>query len=174
MSDPITFISNLAEVVGQLEYLLRAVVFAIGLLLVIQALRLAAKRVEFGSQSVSTVKIFTSFIVGIALLSFPQTIGVFLGTIFGVRRPDDPSSIFAYGGEILDPISMARPAIRSLIVLIQFIGFIAIARGLLFLNAAANAGGPSSLGPGITFIVAGTLAVNFPTFFGALVKLFTT
>lgn len=172
MTDSITLITRIASTIGQFEILLHAVVFVIGLVFVVQALKIAIKRVEFGAQSASILTAITNFIIGIGLLAFPRTVGLFLGTLFGVSHPDDPAKVFAYSGDFFDPLDEAQPAIEAIVILIQFIGFIAIARGLLFLNAASTPSGPKSFGPGITFIVAGTLAVNFPTFFGALSELF--
>ena len=172
MADPVSFAVRLAEFAGQFESLLRAVVFVVGLLLVVHALRLSVRRAEHGPQTAPGSKILTSFIVGTGLMAFPQTVGMLLGTLFGTNRPDDASRIFSFGGELLEPVSGSRQAIEAIVLLIQLIGFIAVARGLWFLNLAAAPGGPKSLGPGITFVVAGTLAVNFPSFFGAMADLF--
>ncbi len=173
MTDPVTFFVRLAGIAGQLESLLRAVVFLIGLLLVVHALRLSVRRSEQGPQTVPGAKALTSFIIGTGFLAFPQTVGILLGTIFGSVRPDDASGIFAYGGDLLSLVGGSRRAVEAVVLFIQLIGFIAVARGLLFLNCAATPGGPKSLGPGVTFIVAGALAVNFPSFFGVMANLFT-
>lgn len=174
LTDPIAFAVRLADTLGEFEELLRALFFIIGVLLVIQALRLSVRRVELGPQAVPTGRILTGFIIGTGMIAFPQTISALLGTVFGTNRLNNPSSIFAYGGELLEPFNGSRQTIEAIVRLIQFIGFIAVARGLLFLNAASTPNGPRSLGPGITFMVAGVLAVNFPSFFGALTRLITS
>ena len=164
--------SQLVDYAAQFESLLRAVLFVIGAVMIIQALRLAVRRAEAGSQSVSLVKILVNCIIGVALLAFPHTVAALVATIFGSPTLSDASSLFAFGGAMLDPLQGSRPAIEAIVVLIQFIGFIAIARGLLFLSSAASPGGPKTFGPGFTFLISGALAVNFPAFFGILTNLF--
>ncbi|MCY4005272.1 MAG: hypothetical protein OXE84_00355 [Rhodobacteraceae bacterium] len=174
MTDPVAFIINLASIIGQFESLLRAIVFVMGILLTIQALRLAIRRVEFGPQTVSSSQVLASFVIGICLLAFPQTVSVLTGSLFGTSRIDDAAQILAYTGRWSDAASGSRQAIEAIVLLIQLIGFIAIMRGLLFLNNAASSSANATLGSGVTFIVAGALAVNFPSLFGALTQLFMT
>lgn len=172
MQDPISFIVRLTEYIGGFESLLRSIVFIIGIILVIQSLRLSIRRIETGAHSVSTAKVLTSFFVGSAMLAFPQTVSTLLATLFGSGKLSNPSEIFSYSGGLLQPIEGSRQAIEAIVLLVQLIGFIAIARGLLFLNNSASPNAASkSLGPGITFIIAGALAVNFPAFFGMMTQL---
>lgn len=172
MQDPISFVVHLAEYVGSFESLLRSIVFVIGIVLVIQSLRLSVRRIETGAHSVSTAKVLMSFFVGSAMLAFPQTVSTLLATVFGSSKLSNPSEIFSYSRGLLEPIEGSKQAIEAIVLLIQLIGFIAIVRGLLFLNGSASPNAASkSLGPGITFIIAGALAVNFPAFFGMMTQL---
>ena len=115
------------------------------------------------------------FLTGIAFLGFSSTLSVLLGTLFGSGEVVAAEEVFAYGGLLLDPLaaSGSREAVAGIVLIIQFIGILAVARGLLIMNQAATPGGQRVLGPGFTFLVAGALAVNFPVFAGALAKLFT-
>ncbi len=57
----------------------------------------------------------------------------------------------------------------------MFIGIIAVMRGLYLLNQTAQGGGgPKTFGPGLTFCIAGIMAVNFPLFVGMMELLITT
>ena len=167
-------LANIVAYLGPLEGLLRAVLFLVGMVLVIQALRLAGRRSEFGAQAGSWATPMASFLTGAALLAFPSTIAVAVGSLFGSSSIEAPEAIFSYGGPLLDPFDGPgfRASIGAIVMIIQFVGLLAVARGLLFLNQAATPGGPRTLGPGFTFLVAGALAVNFPAFFGLLATAF--
>ncbi len=172
MGDSLSVITQLASHVPRFEGLLRAIVFLIGATLVIQSLRLAVRRAEFGPQAASWSKTVAGFFAGAALLAFPHTVSALVGTLFGANDLHSASSIFSYGGGMLQPLAGSQKAVEAIVLIIQLIGFIAIARGLLFLNSAASAGGPRTFGPGFTFVIAGALAVNFPAFFGIMTELF--
>ncbi len=173
VADLLVIISNVAAATVALESLLRAIFFLMGLALVVQSLRVAARRSELGPQSGTWIKPVMGFVTGIAFLGFSSTLSVILGTLFGAGEVVAAEDIFAYGRLLLDPLdaSGSREAVAAIVLIIQFIGFLAVARGLLFLNYAASPGGPSTLGPGFTFLVAGALAVNFPVFARALASL---
>ena len=164
MGDTLSVITQLASYVTRFEGLLRAVVFLIGAVLIIQSLRLAVRRAEFGPQAASWTKVAAGFFAGAALLAFSAHRVRARGDSFGGGDLASASSMFSYGGGILQPLAGAQKAVEAIVLIIQLIGFIAIARGLLFLNAAASPGGPRTFGPGVTFVIAGALAGQFPSF----------
>ena len=172
--DPTAIITNLAAALPALEGLLRAVLYVLGILLVIRSLHLALRRTEFGAQATSSARVVMTFVTGAMLLAFPATVSTLGLTLFGTTTTPGPEAIFAYGKGMLDPLATGptRHATGAFVLIIQLVGLIAIARGLLFLNLAASPGGPQSFGPGLTFLVAGSLAVNFPLFFGMIAGLF--
>ena len=174
--DPLQAIDAIAGYVSAFEGLLKAVLYVIGIAMIIQSLRLAARRSESGAQTAPSGRIVSGFLTGTALLAFPATVSVLLSSLFGTGNTASPEMIFALDGGLLDPLSApgARNSVSALVMIIQFVGFIAIARGLLLLNLAARPDGPRSLGPGFTFLIAGALAVNFPVFFGFVSSLFIT
>ena len=172
--DPTTIITNLTAALPALEGLLRAILYMLGILLVIRSLHLALRRTEFGAQATTSTRVVITFVTGVLLLAFPATVSTLGFTLFGTTATPGPEAIFAYGNGMLDPLATGpnRHAAGAFVLIIQLVGFIAIARGLLFLNLAASPGGPQSFGPGLTFLIAGTLAVNFPLFFGIIADLF--
>ena len=174
MLDPIEAFGAIADHLLAFEGLLHAVLYVIGAVLILQSLRLAARRSEFGAQAATSGRIFSGFITGAAFLAFPATVSVLLASIFGSSEIAGPEMMFSIDNGTLDPLagSAAGVGIDALVLVIRFVGFIAIARGLLFLNLAASPDGPRTLGPGFTFLIAGALAVNFPVFFGLMAGLF--
>ena len=172
--DPLQAMEAVAGYVSAFEGLLRAVLYVMGIAMIILSLRLAARRSESGAQAAPSGRIVSGFLTGTALLAFPATVSVLLSSLFGTGNSANPETIFALDGGLLDPLSapVARSSVSALVMIIQFVGFIAIARGLLLLNLAARPDGPRTLGPGFTFLIAGALAVNFPVFFGFVSSLF--
>lgn len=163
-----------AMYVLQLERLLRAVCFLLGAGLAVHALRLAGRRAELGPQVGTWTKPIATFASGVALMAFPAFVSVLLASLFGTGMVDSPESIFSYSGNMLDSFNTStfRQASTSLVLLIQLIGYVAVARGIWFLNASVSPGNQKMFGPGITFLIAGALAVNFPSFIGLLTGLF--
>ena len=171
---PGQILQNIAIFIGQYESLLFAVCYIIGAILVVQALRLAARRSENGPQSGSWLEPVTCFISGVALLAFPTTTNIIVSTLFNTDRISSPQSMLSYKGT--DSVSEFLAGTSQLVIpivrLVQFIGLIAIARGVLILNMASSTGRGATIGPGLTFLVAGGLAVNFPDFWKLLTNLF--
>ena len=177
MSPSLEGIAALAAEIGTqitaLEFLLRAIFYVIGLFLVVRSLVQAARRSSQGPQSGSWASPIAGFVTGAAFLSFPTTLSVLVASVFGAPEIASPQSIFSYDQGTLDSLdgTVAVPVISVIVALIQLIGFIAVARGLLMLNRAAASEPGAFLGPGLTFVSAGVLAANFPIFFGAVADL---
>ena len=65
--------------------------------------------------------------------------------------------------------------ISGIVLIIQFVGVIAVCRGLYLLNQSAQGGqGPQTFGPGFTFVIAGICATNFPIAVGIFESLITS
>ena len=168
----------MAELVGFIyafESLLRGIFYLVGLLLVIQSFRNAAKRSELGPQYSSWLSSLVGFVIGIIFIALPSAISLLSETFFGIRQELNPRSIFEYDRQVISPLNVGttQELIELVVLVIQFMGFIAIVRSLLLFNQISSQGS-RVVGPGITFLVAGTLAVNFPLFWGILVDFFLT
>ncbi|MCY4260799.1 MAG: hypothetical protein OXC91_11115 [Rhodobacteraceae bacterium] len=165
-------IRSLAATLDAFEHLLAALCYIMGVLLIIQALRRAGRRSELGAGSGSWAEPIATFVSGVALLAFPATVGVILGSLFGATTRESPQAILSFPGveQTRGVLAGASGLVTAIIRLIQFVGLIAIVRGILVLNAAAS--GRATVGGGITFLVAGGLAVNFPEFWQMLTQLF--
>ena len=162
-----------ATYVIQFERLLRAVCFLLGMGLAVHALRLAGRRAELGPQIGTWTRPTMTFASGVALMAFPAFVSVLLASLFGTGAVDSPEAVFSYSGDLFDAFGNAafRQASTSFVLLVQLIGYIAVARGVWFLNASVSPGNQRMFGPGITFLVAGSLAINFPSFVGLLTDL---
>lgn len=166
----------MAELIGFIyafESLIRGIFYLVGLVLVIQSFRNAARRSELGPQFSTWLNPLIGFVIGIIFIALPSTISLLSETFFGIRQDLNPRSIFEYDAHIISPLNTGktRDLIEFVVMVIQFMGFIAIVRSLLLFNQIGNQGS-RVVGPGITFLVAGTLAVNFPLFWGLLVDFF--
>ena len=173
MGTAVGAIEAVATYVLQFERLLRTVCFLLGMGLAVHALRLAGRRAELGPQVGTWAKPTATFASGVALMAFPAFVSVLLASLFGTGTVDSPEAILSYSGDMFDAFSNAtfRQASTSFVLLVQLIGYIAVARGIWFLNASVSPGNQRMFGPGITFLVAGSLAINFPSFVGLLTDL---
>ncbi len=164
-------LAALASHLEAFEGLLRAVCYLVGATLVIQALRRAVRRSELGPGSGTWLEPIVYCVSGVALLAFPVTVGTILGSLFGTASRTSPQAILSLpgSGQTVGLPAEASGLVTAIIRLVQFVGLVAIARGILVLNAAAS--GRAPVGAGITFLVAGGLAVNFPRFWALLTQL---
>ena len=167
--------AELAGYIYAFESLLRGIFYLVGLILVIQSFRNAARRSESGPQYSSWLSPLAGFVIGLILIALPSAIALLSETFFGIRQNLDPRSIFEYDNQIISPLNTGNTGelIELVVLIIQFMGFVAIVRSLLLFNQVGNQGS-RVVGPGITFLVAGILAVNFPLFWGVLVNFFLT
>ena len=173
MSTAVGAAEAVATYVLQFERLLRAVCFLLGTGLAVHALRLAGRRAELGPQIGTWTKPTMTFASGVALMAFPAFVSVLLASLFGTGSVDSPEAIFSYSGDLFDVFGNAtfRQASATFVLLVQLIGYIAVARGVWFLNASVSPGNQRMFGPGITFLIAGSFAINFPSFVGLLTDL---
>lgn len=164
MTDLLQIIANITGVMGELTGFVSAVCFLIGFYMTMKALKMAQKRQELGAGQGSWGSPIATFIIAGFFLALPTLIDVLNVTIFAVKS-QNASKIFEYADSTIGSIKgdEAREMISGLVLIIQFIGIIAVARGLFLLNASAQGGqGPKTFGPGFTFVVSGICATNFP------------
>lgn len=151
--------------------------FFLGVVFAIKGLMAAAKRQEMGAGQGSWSGPLMMFTTGVLFVAMPGLMNTLSATFFGLNTPPTAESIFAYAPAtigILDGAE-ARSLIVGITLVVQFVGLIGIARGLYLLNQSAQGGqGPSTFGPGLTFVIAGALATNFPIFVGVMENLIST
>lgn len=176
MTDLLQIIRNLVAALDEFQALTGAICFLIGFVMAMSALKMAQKRHEMGAGQGSWSAPITTFIIAALFISLPSLLNVLNVSMFGVTQTQ-ASSIFAHADSTLGALQgneTARELITGLVMVIQFMGIIAVARGLYLLNQSAQGGGgPKTFGPGFTFVIAGAMATNFPIFVGVMESLIT-
>jgi hypothetical protein len=150
--------------------------FVIGVAFAIKGLMAAAKRQEMGAGQGSWGAPLMMFTTGVLFVAFPGLMNTLSLTFFSLATPPSAESIFSYSPATIGILNgaEARSLIVGITLIVQFVGVIAIARGLYLLNMSAqSAQGPKTFGPGLTFVIAGAMATNFPIFVGVMENLIT-
>jgi len=178
MVDLLQIIENLVGILPSFQVLFYVISFVIGVIFVMTAIRDAARRSQMGQSAGSWYQPFWTFVIGVSFVALPGLVSSLTYTFFAQEQPD-PSNIFAYAPATIGLFNADGPGrtmITGIVAIIQFIGIIAVMRGLYLLNQSAQGGGggPKTFGPGFTFVIAGIMAVNYPLFVGAIELLITS
>ncbi|MEP3668625.1 MAG: hypothetical protein ABJN42_18025 [Roseibium sp.] len=167
-------IENLSSYVGPLSIFLFVLSFVIGVGLAIAALKGAAKRSEMGPSAGTWSTPMWTFIIAICFLALPGFILSISISFFGAEGTGsltNPQSIFEHAPEtvgLFDEDSPGRDMITAIVTVVMLVGLIAVMRGLFLLNESAKGQGPKTFGPGMTFVIAGVMGLNFPIFVGVM------
>ena len=149
--------------------LLGAICYMIGLVMGFQSCVHAARAAQShggGNHSQWSGPIAGFLIAGV-MIAIPQTVMDINATIFtGAAQ----NKIMAYSGTKIAGLSFGSKSdevVQTLILFIQFIGWISLIRGFLILKRTAD-GGNQSYAVGITHIIGGMLSANVMAFADAL------
>jgi hypothetical protein len=173
MTDLLQIIRNIVGVMDSLSGFVSATCFLIGFYMTMKALKMAQKRQELGPGQGTWGSPVTTFIIAGMFLGLPTLIDILNVSLFEVKS-QDASTIFKYADSTIGQIddTTAREMISGLVLIVQFVGVIAVCRGLYLLNQSAQGGqGPQTFGPGFTFVISGIAATNFPLFVGIMESL---
>lgn len=175
--DLLQIIQNIQAILPSGLVLARIISLLIGLVMVITAIRLAMNIQSMGRHAGSWSQVTTTFLVGISFAALPLLINILATTLTG-STPLAASAILAQAPVTVGSFG-SDPAAKTMIVgitaIVMMVGVIGVMRGLLLLNAAAKGGqGSSTFGPGLTFVIAGAVATNFPFFVGIAERFITT
>lgn len=176
MTDLLQIIENVVGFLDEFYFLFGVICFIIGILFGIKGLMSAAKRQEMGPGQGSWGGPMMMFFTGTLFVAMPGLVDLMSKSLFALSSPSSPENIFSYAPATIGIMdgAEARTIIVGITAIVQFIGLIAIARGLYLMNLSAqSAQGPKTFGPGLTFVIAGALATNFPTFVGVMEALIT-
>lgn len=175
MGNLLQVIRNVADIIPNLELLFMGLSWLIGLVMVIKALQLSAKRHAMGPSSGSWNEPAAMGVIGILFVALPALMNSLTLTIFGAPPDMDPASIFAYSPAVVGVMGSeggpAREIIIAIVVIVRFVGLVAVMRGLYMLNQSSKSHGQATAGPGFTFLIAGVMAFNFPFFVGMMERL---
>ena len=168
MDEFVAFLSRVEALIPPFGNLVVAFAFIAGIVLIMRGILLAGRAGE-GLSSLGRTggwTILGHFTVGALLIALPGTIESSVATLFGSNEIKEPSMIFAYAPEMLEPASneAARKSIVSLLTVVQFIGLVGLVRGLFLLNQAPSHPGQGLVGRGTTHLVGGAFAMNIVMF----------
>ncbi|MEY8799497.1 hypothetical protein AB9K35_04155 [Leisingera sp. XS_AS12] len=181
MVDLLKIIENLVAAIspggGGLTGLLYVLSWITGIVIVMMSIKAASKRSEMGRNAGSWASPAWSFIIGVCFIALPGLTSTIAQTIFA-EEAHDAASIFAYAPStvgLFEADTAGRSMIVGIVTVVQFVGLIGVMRGLMLLRdtAIGGGGGPKTFGPGMTFIIAGVLAVNFPLAVSVIEQLIT-
>lgn len=172
MTDLLQIIQNIVSYLGSFMALFSGVCFLIGFAMTIKALKLAQKRQEQGAHGGTWGSPLSNFIVAGMFLGLPTFIDILNVTLFATTAAP-AEGIFVYADSTIGHLKATAAAdmLTGLVRIIQFMGLIAVARGLYLLNQSAQGSqGPNTFGPGLTFVITGVISTNFPIFVGIMEK----
>lgn len=160
---------------GTFWVLFTIIAWFIGVIMVLMSIRKASRRQELGTTAGSWSEPLWMFVIGVMFVALPALIRALSLSLFG-GTPTDGQSIFQYADSTLGAVDSgeARTIIIGIVYIVQFVGLVAVMRGLYMLNLSAqgaSSGGPRTFGPGFTFLIAGAAALNFPIFVGMMESL---
>jgi hypothetical protein len=179
-ADLLQIIANVVSYLIPFQQLFGVVCFIIAIVMMMSALKQAARVSEqrnsqmMGQQAGWSGPAVT-FLIATGFAAMPGLLNTLSHTFFQAGI-EDASSIFSHAPTTIGILDggAATTLVVGIVRIIQFIGMIAIARGLLLLNQSTQgAGGPKTFGPSLTFVVAGAMATNFPLFMGAIEAIIT-
>lgn len=147
-NDFVNILGNIAHSLASVQKLISGLGYLLGILFIIQGI-MKFKQVGESNSKEGMMGALTFIFIGAVLLFLPSSITVLSNTAFGV-------------GNILQYSSSNRYDVYgSMGILIQTAGLIWFVRGCVLLVHSGDSGAETEGAKGLTFIVAGILAMNF-------------
>lgn len=164
-----------ADLGGPAFFVLSVICYILGLMIMFQSLVRLSRASQFSGGFSPTQSLYAGpmvgFVIAGALIGLPDTWRAFNTTIF---EGTAATNILSYDGVAFSTISgnvgnigfsitagaTFDAFMAVLVLLIQFIGWIAFVRGLLMIKRAAEGSGQASYGTAITHILGGILSAN--------------
>jgi len=177
LADLLAILDNLVAVVPSFSAFLSALCWVVGAVFIISAVLQASRRYDYGISQGSWRAPITEFAVGLCFIAFPSMVAAMVGTFFGSTEIASAESIFQHAPKMTGIFtdSSSQRIVTNLVIVVKVVGFIGFMRGLYLLNlASAGSGGARTYGQGMTFIIASTMAINFPLFVMVMESLVTT
>ncbi|MEM6902587.1 MAG: hypothetical protein AAF556_05050 [Pseudomonadota bacterium] len=150
--------------------LLAAFCYIMGLCLMVQALVRLSRASQFSGGFSPTQSLYAGpiagFLVAGLLIGFPGTFMTVNETIFintgrnSIMSYRGLGDAFSAGGSVVAFADKWNQVVIVLILIVQFVGWVAFVRGILMLKRAAEGSGQASYGTAITHIIGGVMAAN--------------
>lgn len=155
-------IARMQVFLGEFYLLVVVIAWATGITAIVIGARAAAARAEQGPGSGGWAGAIAWMLAGFALMSLPALLDVLSRSVIRDSWKSVGAEIFSTAPELLSGFdgSAAETTILGILRIVQFLGVIAIFRGILLLNASAQPGQQPTVGAGLTFVAGGVLALN--------------
>ncbi len=162
LADLVELIARMEVFLGDFHVLVVAIAWATGITAIVIGARAAAGRAEQGPGAGGWAGAISWILTGVALLSLPTLLDVLSQSVIRDSWESVGVEIFSTAPELLSALDgrATEATIVGILRIVQFLGVIAVFRGLLLLNASVQPGGQPTVGAGLTFVAGGVLALN--------------
>lgn len=155
--------------------MLSVTAMAMGLYLIIRGLMKATKH-GTDPKTHSMTNIYTSLIIGAALLATGSNVNVFMNSIFGTTGMTDANTVTQWAAiqNLGSNMTQFQNAIMAVLTFFQLVGFISFIRGWTILRQAVEGQGQHTISQGLTHIIGGVIAINIYGFLPIMNSTFGT
>lgn len=170
MDELTAFFTRVTDVLTPAQAFVAAFCFVAGIVIVAMGIRLALivgeERAHAHHRRHGYFQAFGYIIFGLLLIALDLTLSAWVASLFGAEHTTASAAaeIMAYAPEMLSPVS-GTPGEAILIALVriaQFIGLIAVVRGLFLCIKSSDLPAQGLLGKGFIHMIAGVLAIDLP------------
>ena len=180
MDELTAFFTRVTDILPQAQAFVAALCFVLGIILVIIGSRMmlvtAEERSHAHHRRHGYYQALTYIVFGLLIISLDLTLSAWIASLYGASNTTASAAteIMAYAPEMLSPVSGA-PGEAILIALVrvaQFIGLLAVVRGLFLCVKSADMPAQGLMGKGFIHMIAGIMAVDLPRTVGLFENLF--
>lgn len=180
MDELTAFFTRVTAILPPAQAFVAALCFVLGIVLVIIGGRMllitAEERSHAHHRRHGYWQAMTYIVFGLLIISLDMTLSAWIASLYGASNTtaSAASEIMAYAPEMLSPVSGA-PGEAILIALVrvaQFIGLLAVVRGLFLCVKSADMPAQGLMGKGFIHMIAGIMAVDLPRTVGLFENLF--
>ena len=139
-----------------------ALAWVMGVIAVTIGVSAAARRSDQSRGSEGWVGPIAWMITGFVLMAFPVFVNVVTRSVFDGEWSLASATLFSSAPHLLSVFDghATQETILGILIIIQFLGFIAMFRGVWMLNGSAQIGQQPTVGAGLVHLVGGVLALN--------------
>ncbi len=155
-------LARLQQFLGQFWLLLTALAYLCGAAAIAIGVNAAGKRADQGPGQGGWAGPIAWMASGAALMAMPALLNALSNSLIGSNWDSVGPEIFSTAPNLLEAFDghATQETIIGILRIVQFLGGIAIFRGVILLNAAAQPGQQQGLGAGLTHVIGGALALN--------------
>jgi hypothetical protein len=161
-------VNFISDVAGPAQALLMTFAFLAATALLLVGIFRITKSVEEGPRGPTGFGTIMTFISAGALFSFGNSMGAFATSLFGDTTLSTNALIANDVINNVDDREKIEKVIEGLLVFVMLVGYIAFMRGWFVLKDFADGKQGATVAQGLTFLFAGTLAINLGELINAL------